>query len=109
MGFRTVVLLENDRASEWEKDPELGKKIVHASMFASARIEPGDRASFAGGRVLECTHADTQTLAVLDSYSLNALAHSSWQRGQSDEDVAVKLLREAAGKLGYTLAKKPSR
>ncbi|WP_157639847.1 hypothetical protein [Burkholderia ubonensis] len=109
MGFRTVVLLENDRASEWENDPELGKKIVHAAMFASARIEPGDKASFVGGRVLECTYADTQTLAVLDSYNMNSLAHSNWQRGQTAEDVAIQLLRQAADKLGYTLAKKPSR
>jgi hypothetical protein len=109
MGFRTVVLLENDRASEWENDASLGKKILHASMFASARIEAGDRASFVGGRVLECTHADTQTLAVLSSYNLKALAHSNWQSGQSDEEVAVQLLRQVAEKLGYTLAKKPSR
>jgi hypothetical protein len=109
MGFRTVVLLENDRASEWENDPTLGKKIVHASMFASARIEASDKASFVGGRVLECTHADTQTLAVLDSYNMDALAHSNWQRGQTAEDVAIQLLRQAADKLGYTLSKKPTR
>jgi hypothetical protein len=108
MGFRTVVLLENDRSSEWENDQGLGKKIAHAAMFASARIEACDRASFVGGRVLQCTHADTQTLAVLDSYNMNALAHSNWQRGQSADDVALQLLRQAADKLGYTLTKKRS-
>jgi hypothetical protein len=103
------VLLDNDRSSDWENDTGLGKKITHAAMFASSRIEAGDRASFVGGRVLECTHADTQTLAVLDSYNMTALTHSNWQRGQSAEDVALQLLRQAADKLGYSLTKKPTR
>ena len=37
MGFRTVVVLFNDQASEWENDPSLGKKISHAKNFATGR------------------------------------------------------------------------
>jgi hypothetical protein len=33
MGFRTVVILNNDMASNWVNDPQLGHKIGHASHF----------------------------------------------------------------------------
>lgn len=35
MGFRTVVMLSNDYAHEWEHDPKLGEKIAHAMNYAS--------------------------------------------------------------------------
>jgi hypothetical protein len=101
MGFRTVVLLENDRSSEWENDAGLGKKIAHAANFASASAssrDGRDRAWFIGGRVLECVHADLQTLAVLESYGMNALAHStaSSRRKTSRSNCCAKRPRSSA-------------
>lgn len=29
MGYRTVVMLNNDHANEWANDPELGQKKLH--------------------------------------------------------------------------------
>jgi hypothetical protein len=65
MGFRTVVILNNDRAHEWEYDANLGRLIsadMHRSKYARRTLE-----SSGYGRVVEYTHADTQTLAVIDS------------------------------------------
>jgi len=100
MGYRTVVVLFNDKSSEWQNDPKLGEKIVHGMN----RI--GDpKADLGYGRIVECTHADTQTLAVLDSYNFITVAHDHWTRNEKPEELSLKLLKEAANKLGYKLVK----
>jgi hypothetical protein len=104
MGYRTVVMLSNDRCSEWQNDAELGRKIA-VKMNDAMGIRGGGDIGY--GTVVECVHADTQTLAILDMYdSFHAIAHGSWVRGQSDNDVALKLLKEAASNLGYRLVRK---
>ena len=65
MGYRTVVVFNNDQASTWENDPELGKKIARDMHRYGDGRTPLEQI---GGRVLECTHADTQTLAILDGF-----------------------------------------
>ena len=67
MGHRTVLVLNNDQASQWENDPELGKKIFYgAAMMNREHMLPELR--FPYGQIVEQVHADTQTLAVLDGY-----------------------------------------
>lgn len=105
MGYRTLVLLHNDNSDQWKNDPQLGRKISAASNFAMTS-QKSDEASLGYGRVVECCHADQQTLAVVDSYSLHPLAHSHWFPNQTDEERALKLLKEAADKLGYRLVRK---
>ncbi|MBX9723569.1 MAG: hypothetical protein K2X81_19350 [Candidatus Obscuribacterales bacterium] len=104
MGFRTVVVLFNDQASEWENDPALGKKISHAMNFAFGR-GTDSRADIGYGRVVECAHADTQTLAVLDSYNMTQIAHASWRPHTLNEEAQLELLKNAAEKLGYKIVK----
>jgi len=102
MGFRTVVVLSNDQSHEWENDPELGKKIFYA---ASA----GDRLPLQYGQVVECVHADLQTLAVFDGYAGKPVAYTHWNRGQSDEVRNLALLKDLAEKMGYRVSKKPTK
>lgn len=98
MGYRTVVMLSNDQASEWENDALLGEKIARA-MNSNSPI--GNY-----GKVVQCVHGDEQTLAVLDGYTMfQPLAGKIWCRDDAIEDVAVKLLKEAARTLGYRLVK----
>ena len=106
MGFRTVVVLNNDLANEWENDPELGKKIFHA---ASAKHWGGknDQDYFQYGDTIEQVHADTQTVAFLDGYGGTAVAHSFWHRGQTEEQKNLEMLKALADKLGYRVSKKP--
>ncbi len=82
MGFRTVVMLSNDYAHEWGHDPKLGEKIAHAMNYAND--EANNKARLGSyGTVVECVHADTQTIAVLDGYSrFDAIAHKGWSRGE---------------------------
>lgn len=106
MGFRTVVMLSNDQAHEWEKDAELGRKIAIAMNHANS----ADRKHLANvggyGRVVECVHADSQTLAVLDGYTFfDDIAGKGWASGEDRKEVATKLVREAAKSLGYRLIK----
>ena len=107
MGFRTVVMLSNDRAHEWEHDQKLGEKIAQAMNYAND-AERADMARVGSyGSVVECIHADGQTLAVLDGYSgFQRLATKNWFRGEPDDAIALKLLMDAADKMGYRLTKK---
>lgn len=110
MGFRTVVMLCNDQAHEWEKDPELGRKISRAMNHAnSASTE--QLANVGGyGRVVECVHADNQTLAIMDGYTFfNCVAGKGWAAGETREEIATKLLKEAAKSLGYRLTRARSK
>ena len=107
MGFRTVVMLSNDEAHKWSHDPELGRLIFKA---ASAWFDEGDSSVANYGRVVECLHADMQTLVVMDGYDVSKmLAHSSCRSHQEPEDVALGLLKSAAEKMGYKLVKKPAK
>ena len=110
MGFRTVVMLNNDRSNEWSNDPELGRKILRGmNHIRETRFSERDFANLRYGRVVECTHGDTETLAVLTHYEgFRPIAHAGWRGSNpSDDEIALKLLKEAAEKLGYRLVKKP--
>ena len=97
MGFRCVVMLSNDQASTWENDPKLGEKIARAMNYVGT-----ERGDLGYGRVVECTHADTQTLAVIDSYfGFAPISYSNWRRGSTAEDTALRLLKDAADDAGY--------
>lgn len=111
MGFRTVVMLSNDMAREWSNDPELGKKIDRAMNNVGSQDRYGPMSSDLGyGRVVECTHADVQTLVRLDHYTgFEPVAHTSRRSGPSNDEDMIRLLKEAADKLGYRLSKKPSK
>ena len=110
MGFRTVVVLNNDQSFEWENDAELGRKIF---LAASAKCFGNDaqRAQryFPYGDIVEQVHADCQTLAVLDGYSGAPIAHSHWQRGQTDAQRDLALLKDLADRMGYRISKKPTK
>ena len=106
MGFRTVVVFYNDQCSEWSKCPDLGERIARAMNTCNNKYDGGNLEC--GGRVVECIHADTQTLALIDGYNLTPIAHSQYNLGGTEnfKDVPLKLLKLAAEKLGYRLVKK---
>lgn len=98
MGYRTVVVLSNDSAHLWTKDPELGQKVFDAGFQQAT--------TFPYGEVVEQVHADTQTLAVLDAYGGHELVHTSWHPGQTKEARDLVLLQKLADKLGYVISRK---
>jgi len=100
MGFRTLVMLYNDESRVWAPDQDLGKKILYATNGQDTRIP--------GGRVVECCHADQQTLAIVDSYSFDRMATGNWRQGQTQEIRNLDMLSRFAENLGYDLVKKGS-
>lgn len=108
MGFRTTVVLYNDQASTWENDAELGKKISNAMNFAMGTMNDEDKqgASLGYGKVVECAHANLNTLAMISGYDLCKMGHSSSHRNEPDDKIMMDLLKSAADKLGFKLTKK---
>lgn len=108
MGLRTVLMLSNNHAHEWQNDPELGKKIARAMNHTLPGDTLADIENY--GRVVQCVHADEQTIVVLSEYrSCQNLATLHWQRDESTESVALKLLKAAADRMGFRLVRKPPR
>lgn len=108
MGNRTVVVLYTDQTHEWSKDPLLGQKIA-TGQNACYMSRSGTGSDLHYGMVVECSHADTQTLAVLDGYTFSPIVHSSWYQGQKFKDVQDSLLKAWAEERGYRLVKKPTK
>lgn len=106
MGFRTVVVLNNDQCGTWSKDPELGQKIEQAMNHATGASPDIHATSLEYGRVVECCHASEHTLAIVGGYSFLPLAHGVERSRAAIEDSTLDLLRDAAAKLGYALVKK---
>jgi hypothetical protein len=105
MGFRTVVILNNDLAHEWSHDPELGNKIVRDMNYVNDKDRFSELSNY--GRVIECTHADTQTLMLIDSLQGTPVAHGFWSRTEDADAIKLKMLRDMADRLGYRISKKP--
>lgn len=105
MGFRTVVMLYNDQAEQWSNDPALGKKIA-LTMNDAMGLHRDSPLEY--GRVVACEHADAQVLGVFDSYRFVPLASGAWRRDEPTDAMAVRMLKEAADRLGYRLVKKRS-
>lgn len=109
MGFRTVVMLSNDMTHLWQNDAELGVKIALAMNYASDPRRQDMARIGVYGRAVECTHADCQTLAVLDGYTgFSHVVSDILARGDEPDATALRLLKQAAKKLGYRLVKQPT-
>ena len=92
MGYRTVVMLNNDLATTWVNDPNLGRKIADGNLSNY-------------GKRVQVTHADVQSLVCLDTqYGFRVLDQTTGPTA-SDENI-VAMLRDAAEKFGYKLIKK---
>jgi hypothetical protein len=103
MGMRTIVALNNDFSSHWERDPDLGWKIM---ALGAAREDRGDVAFRIGLSLVECTHADHQSLIIADGYIAKPVAFGNWHRDQTDDQRNLALLKDLADRLGYNVSRK---
>lgn len=106
MGYRTLLVLNNDLAGSWSKDPHLGEMIAKAMNHATGPASEEARLEHSYGRVLACQHADTQMLGVVSHFNFQPLAYAHWHPGQKADQLPLELIKEAADKLGYRLVKK---
>ena len=103
MGYRTLVMLYNDEIGHWRENKNLGEDINQAMNYVGSGF--AQNSHFRGGQVVSCEHADTQVLALVDSYVYKPMAYSNWSSSIANDDVAIQLLKDAAAKLGYRLTK----
>ena len=108
MGFRTVVVLSNDRADEWMNDPDRGKNIMTAASLKSTGYADKYPDPLPYGEIIEQVHADEQSVVFFDGYRGEVRAHGHWHRGQTQEQKDEALLKALADKLGYRVLKKPA-
>jgi len=107
MGYRTVVMLNNDRAHEWSKDPTLGREIMLNMHDCN---QNGSELPHGYGSVVECTHADNITIAALDGYTdFKGLGFGSCGYGPTTDEHILQAFKMAAFKLGYRLVKLPTK
>lgn len=105
MGYRTVVVLNNDAAHEWMNDPNLGKLIVKASSFhEGGDIKGGGYRNY--GEVVQCVHADNNSLVEVANYSGKIVAAGHWHHNETPETRKLELLKRFADSMGYTIRKK---
>jgi hypothetical protein len=106
VAHRTVVILYNDDSREWIDDPELGRKIAQAAAIKTTGIVYPNLAQqgLEYGEVVECIHADTDTLAYISSYRFVPLARQPFPvHTTTVVEPDVELLRAAAKKMGFDL------
>lgn len=109
MGFRTIVLLDNDHTGDWSNDVHLGQKISHAMNFVGSPRNGLDSRLDNYGSVIECAHTSTLTLATITGFHMDThatRARQYYNGAASEEQLNLDMLKEMASKLGYTLTKK---
>lgn len=100
MGFRTVVVFNNDQLHNVARDHDIGRKINEASAwFLANHLEDTSRDGF---RVIEVCHTDNVSLLLVDHLNGKEVGGSSW----SHADKEVHAVKDAADRLGYRLVKK---
>lgn len=102
MGYRTVIILDNDQQHVWGNDQSLGQKILKAQHGGlDKNFSIGNY-----GAVVQCVHTDEQTLMLVDSLSATTLSARHWDNRDEENYAQLMLLMAAAEKLGYELVKK---
>lgn len=105
MGYRTIIVLNNDEANVWGNNP-LGKAITVAS---------GKKISNRGGEILlngvqignviDCEHADTESIVHFSSLHGTTLGRSFYNSRMTEEEQREAMIVELAESMGYKLVK----
>ena len=104
MGFRTILVLNNDRASDWAKDQNLGRKIeIDMNNPMKSRKDSMTNELGGCGHVARCEHADNTYLAVVENFEVTPVYD------MGDKEKALQMLKDAAMALGYSVVKRRSR
>lgn len=101
MGFRTVVILNNDTMHQWEQDSSLGRKIAEA---ASKVRRDGGNMEY--GKIVEVVHADAESLVHFSSLDGRVVAQDYWHPNKTNEQFEVELLKRFAEKHNLKLVSK---
>lgn len=99
MGFRTVVIINNDRLDEIQ-DPVLKDLVL--GWWGSREQQDYRSGAY---RIVEQTHCDHDTLMHVRHLDAKPIGYSYWDAPNAELD----MLRQAADKLGYKLIRKSNK
>lgn len=105
MGFRSVIIINNDVCHNLRNDPEIGGKILNAIDGFWVRELNNSKTDFGIGTVVQETHADNTTLSIIGkngAFTLEDVAATHW----NDPNPELSLLKQFADSLGYKIVKK---
>ena len=105
MGYRTIIVLDNDDTNLWGDDP-LGKAITSASGKKISNL--GGEIMLEGnqiGTIIDCEHADIESLVHFSSLSGTVLAKNIHNSRVSEQELRENMLKEIASSMGFTLVK----
>ena len=109
MGYRTLVIFNNDHLDTLLSDKNIGEKIKNAIQGFDYR-EDADKIGNLG-LVVERDHADVAKLVIIGKNGQFGITELStlYTTGNAPDDGSTELLllSKAADALGYKLAKKP--
>jgi hypothetical protein len=104
MGYRTLVMFNNDTVHQIKDIPNFGDKLHHLILQGKRPRDTFGMSNIAW--VVGQDHADVQRLAYIDNFQVKSLATSNWHPDQVEQEQVLNLLKDAADKLGYRLVRK---
>jgi hypothetical protein len=111
MGWNTSMIILNDAVDAIGKDKEFGQKVHDAVLRCGSRnkqINIPSGPNINAATIIESHHADSSVLLAVGGNCASVLT-SVFDFRHNTEETQVKLLRELADKLGYTISRKRSK
>ena len=111
MGYNTVVFICNDAMESIKNDPAgFVDKVIEGTSRVTYKMpwEFGLGSHANGMAVVSCQHADTTTIIAAGGNYASILGHYYAHSHHQKED-QVRILKELAENLGYTVSKKPTK
>lgn len=106
MGHNATMVINMDLVDQIKNDPKFGEKVYNAALQV-VRGEPVSIDNVAA--MIDCHHADWyQVMIVGNNAAIVPKSGTNWRRGDTDDDVKFRVLKELAEELGYRVSKKPS-
>uniref|UniRef100_A0A6M3LQK3 Uncharacterized protein n=1 Tax=viral metagenome TaxID=1070528 RepID=A0A6M3LQK3_9ZZZZ len=107
MGFNSTIMICNDHLHDIENDPKFGAKVSNAIGCYDYDTRPF---LYNGLQVIETHHADGIIVSAVGGNGGKLLGDGGWSRNlvtyKDGEDWKIKVLRELANNLGYSIRKK---
>jgi hypothetical protein len=116
MGYNTTLLVLNDALGDIANDPLFGSRLqdaVHALSMERGGVDIAAHASTGAlfinaARAIETHHADETAIVAVGGNCATKLG-SIYNRSHHLPEDKLRILRDLALELGYTLRKKPTR
>jgi len=110
MGYNTTVIVLNDALHAIKDDPEFGKKLAAAVSHVGCYGQQKDVSALGhvnAATVVETHHADGNAIVAVGGNCATRIGFSFGTHHNHDD--TLKIVKELANQLGYSLRKKAQR